>query len=108
MVCQELVGRPEHVVSVVTVLDWRPKAPSGDKRGRPPGLTLNVTLPFAPTMVESAQSGALVWTAGAACGNGCHSGTVKIATPSQGADYVTFRLKCDDDRLPAGISTSSC
>ena len=36
-----------------------------------------------------------------------HSGTVKIATPSQGADYVTFRLKCDDDRLPAGVSTNS-
>ena len=92
--------------AVVTVLDWRPKAPLGDKRGRP-DLTLNVTLPFAPTMVQSAQSGALVWTAGAARGNGCHSGTVKIATPSQGADYITFRLKCDDDRLPAGISTSS-
>ena len=78
--------------AVVTILDWRPTALLGDKRGRAPDLTLNVTLPFKPSTVKSAESGVLVWTAGATSGN-MHSGIVKVPTPTQGADYVIFHVK---------------
>jgi hypothetical protein len=75
--------------AVVTVLDWRPPT------SRSQELILNMTLPFQPHMVDSAQGGALIWqphTRALIDGN-WHTGSVVLTTPRDGADYVSFHRK---------------
>lgn len=76
-----------HLGAVVTVLDWRPSA------SRSKELVLNVTIPFQPHAIHSAQSGALTWQPQSyVAGNG-HTGSVLLTTPRDGADYVSFHRK---------------
>ena len=79
--------------AVVTVLDWRPPT------SRSHELVLNVTLPFEPHVVDSAQSGALTWQphTGAPVAGNWHIGSVVLTTPRDGADYVSFYRKPTED-----------
>ena len=75
--------------AVVTVLDWRPPT------SRSQELILNVTLPFEPHMVDSAQGGALAWQphTDTPVAGSWHTGSVVLTTPRDGADYVSFHRK---------------
>ena len=87
--------------AVVTVLDWRPTALLSTDRSK--HLMLNVTLPFEPIAVDSAQGGPLTWyphlgsdlgaRVGSSVSGKWHTGTVILNTPMHGADYVSFYHK---------------
>lgn len=91
--------------AVVTVLDWRPRGATWKAP-----LILNVTLPFAPTAVESALHGELHWVPAVVTAPpdieaaGWYRGTVKVTAPPEthGADYISFAVGPHLPRRAAG------
>ena len=91
--------------SLVTLLNWDPgRIFGGDGQEQ---LVVNVSLPFVPARVESAERGMLQWKA--------VNGFILVSLPLDAADFILFwksshissrRLKLDDESSIKVTSTS--